>query len=246
MSEETRATAGEETQGHPGGPSHGRKGGSRRLWRVLVGVALLVLGVVTAVLVLANEEPLPEASPVVLDPEVVVLPVPTPTIDPVEVEEGTAFFEALPRTVLAYALVEVDDEPGPLPGRPLESYRLLYSDGGGTEYVLVAGQWRTAEAATQAFEDLVADEREAAEAAGVTSEGSTGGSAEGEGESEDVATTPRIEEGPVEVDQEEVGRYLLVTREDGSGAVWWTNGTALLHLEGPAEGLRDLYGAFPL
>ena len=48
------------------------------------------------------------------------------------------------------------------------------------------------------------------------------------------------------MDGQQVGRYLLMPRADGTASLYWTNQTVLLQLEGPLEQLRDLFTAFPL
>lgn len=245
MTEATRAPA-------RGTDEQGRGGAGRRRTRVwvTVGVVALVAVVVTVVLVLANgREPQAAAPPA--DPEVVTLPVPTPTVDPIAVEPGTRFFEALPRTVLAYALAEVAPEQTLVGAGALEAYRLVLSDGS-TSIVVHASQWRDAAAAGAAFDAVVAAE---AEAAGTTVDqiggaATDGGAAPAEGEDAGAAATPPptpvLEQGSVDVDGQQVGRYLLVTRPDGSGSVWWTNGTSMLQVDGPATAVRDVYAAFPL
>ncbi|GGC08944.1 hypothetical protein [Cellulomonas carbonis] len=231
----------------------------RRRWPWVVLVLAVVVAVVVAVLFLANDRE-PEAAPQPADPEVVTLPVPTPTIDPIDVEPGTRFFESLPRTVLEYALTESTADQAAVASGAVEAYRLVLGDGGTTEVVVLASQWRDADAAGAAFDELLAAE---AAAAGIpvdqvgTPTGSADDAAAGEQTQDPAAPTeeptepaaptePTLEQGPVEVDGTQVGRYLLVTRPDGSGTVHWTNGTALLRLDGPATAVRDVYAAFPL
>src|SRR5665811_2025162 len=42
---------------------------------------------------------------------------------------------------------------------------------------------------------------------------------------------PEPEQGTVEVDGQQVGRYLFVQRADGTGSIWWTNTTVLLQID---------------
>ena len=183
---------------------------------VLVGVLLVGL-VVTAVLVLNRA---PAAEPEVLEPEVVTLTLPTPTIEPVAREAGTALFESLPSTVLGYALTEAGAHPPLVAAGALEAHRMVYSDGGATSLTLVVGQWATPEAAAAAYQ------------AGVAAY---------------TATSPTdVEEGGVLVDGAEMGRYTLVPRADGTGSLTWTNGTVMLDVTGPAAALRDFHTAFTL
>ncbi|MBC7290161.1 MAG: hypothetical protein H5T83_02335 [Actinotalea sp.] len=276
MADDTRGPAGPPADGAAGaddgttGGAPGRHGrsspGRGRLWAALA-VVLVVVAVVVAVLLLVNR---PDRAPVAeppAEPETVTLPVPTPTVEPVALPEGaSAFLQAMPTEVLAFALTEVAEDPGDLTQGALESYRLAYDDGE-RQIVATAGQWRDPEGVTRRFEEVVAAQEEAvgvpAEEAGApddggpTDDGATDDAAtddaatEGDGgDGSDGATqgpdTPRLETGSVEVDGEQVGRFLQLTGTDGTGTLWWTNGTVLLRLEGPGEALRDVYAAFPL
>jgi hypothetical protein len=83
----------------------------------------------------------------------VTAPPPSPTIEPSPREPGTAFYDAIPSAVGTYVLVAT------APGEEFEqagaydSYALTYSDGA-EEITLLAGQWRTEAAATDAFNEL--------------------------------------------------------------------------------------------
>ena len=57
---------------------------------------------------------------------------------------------------------------------------------------------------------------------------------------------PSPEQGSVEVDGQEVGRYVFLPREDGTGTLWWTNSTVFVQLDGPWAHLRDVFTAYPL
>lgn len=144
----TRRSAADE-QGPEGDPG-ARRRPPRWVW---IAVGAVVLVVVAVVAYLAMNRPEPEA----LEPEVVTLPVPTPTVEPVERPEGTAFAQALPSTVLQYALTGLADHPDLIAQGALESYVATYGDGGGAELTVVAGQWETPEEATAALEALAAD-----------------------------------------------------------------------------------------
>lgn len=244
------------TTGAPAGRPADGPGGRGRLWAVLAAV-LVVVVVVVAVLFVVNrpdDAPAPEPPP---QAETVTLPVPTPTVEPVALPEGaSAFLTSLPEEVLAFARTEVAEEPALLADGALEAYRLVYDDGG-RQIVATAGQWRDAAAVEQRFDAVVAAE---AQAAGVPVE--EAGAAEGPAEepadgtaaptgsappeSPEAPAAPRLEQGFVEVDGQQVGRFLQLTRTDGTGSLWWTNGTVLLRLDGPGDALRDVYAAFPL
>ncbi|HQY34501.1 MAG TPA: hypothetical protein PLS68_11090 [Actinotalea sp.] len=198
-----------------GGPTARRR---PPLWLVAVAAVLVAgLGVV-AVLVLSNR-----GGGIVPEAEVITLPVPTPTIEPMVREPVTAFADALPSTVLQLALTELAAEPTVLAAGALEGYRLVYSDGGTLTLVGTAGQWATVEAATTAASALVAAQVAAA-----------------------GADADPVQEGPVLVDGTEVGRYSLVPRADGTGTITWTNQSVVLQLDGPADSLLDVHTAFTL
>ena len=159
--------------------------------------------------------------------------------------------------MLAFALTDYGEWEAPLLASGLEGYYLVYSDGVET-VTLYAGQWRDAAGAETAFDQTVAAaaaapaEEPAEDIAEDITEGDTESDTESdtEGEAaegdETAAPAPEPEEGVVEVDGQQVGRYLLMPRADGTASLYWTNQTVLLQLEGPLEQLRDLFTAFPL
>lgn len=183
-------------------------------WVLIAGGAVLLVAVVVAIVLATRGGGEPEP----LEPEVVTLPVPTPTVEPVERAEGTAFAQALPSTVLQLALSAFAEEPSLVRAGALEAYRLDYTDGGTTEVVVLAGQWATPEEAAAAMADAVAA-----------------------GTPEGAETT----EGTVEVDGAQVGTSVLVAG-DGTDTVWWTNGTVMLQATGPSGTVADVQTAYPL
>lgn len=219
---------------------------------LLVVIGVVLVGIIVAVvLLLTRPGPAEE-----VDPEVITLPLPTPTIDPIEREAGTPFFESLPSTVLVWALAEYGEDEEMLIAGAVEGYRLTYSDGERALTVL-AGQWPTSDAAEAAFErlleqsgDLVDGEEGEGDTDGADDAGASEGDAEGEDGTEDDAqdgvATIEPEEGIVEVDGEQVGRYVLRPAPYGAGELWWTNQSVLIRLQGPAEEIRDVFAAFPL
>lgn len=199
----------------PGGATQRRR---PPLWLIAVaGVLVAGLGV-AAVLVLSNR-----GGGIVPEAEVITLPVPTPTIEPIVREPVTAFADALPSTVLQYALTELGAEPTVLAAGALEGFRLVYSDGGTVTLVATTGQWATVEAATTAAAAMVAAQ---VAAAGVDAD--------------------PVQEGPVLVEGTEVGRYTLVPRADGTGTITWTNQSVVIQVDGPAGTLLDVHTAFTL
>ena len=191
-------------------------------------VALVVGAVVAVILVLSNRGgETPEAPPA----QTVTLPVPTPTVAPIERQPGTAFQQALPATVLAYALKEEVADPDLALAGAVEGWKLTYTDGA-QDVVLHAGQWRDAASADAAFQQVVAaNPLPAADAAATATP---------------AADQPQPEQGAVEVGGKQVGSFLFLPKPDGTATLWWTNTTAMLRLEGPATALRDVYAAFPL
>lgn len=226
----------------------GRAPGGNRRWLWIALAVVTVVAVVAAILLLTNEREPPEPA-ATLDPEVVTLPVPTPTVEAAELPEGTTFFQALPRTVLQFAVTGADEVPEARRAGALEAYRLEFDDGGGSGFTLHASQWRDPEAAADRLADVVLEQ--AAEvgvepSASAQPEEPADEPAEGAEAETDPVTEPRFEQGPVVVDGAEVGSYLLRVDEDGTARVWWTNATALFSLEGRADALLDVYAAFPL
>ncbi|NLE70857.1 MAG: hypothetical protein GX609_02005 [Actinomycetales bacterium] len=217
------------------------------VWLLVLLGLVVVGGAVTAVMLLTDREP-PEPEPA----RTITLPPPTPTIDPVERAEGTAFEQALPSTVLQFALTEiVEHEPFMVAGA-LEAYLLTYSDGGDATLTLAAGQWRTAEEAAAQLDAVLAEVGEVPEGSLEPPEPEQPAAEPTEGATEGATTTPTAEplpdpvQGPVEVDGAEVGRFVYVPREDGSGTLWWTNTTVFFRLDGPWAEIRDVFRAFPL
>ncbi|MBO1753436.1 hypothetical protein J4G33_16640 [Actinotalea sp. BY-33] len=213
-------------------------------WAFVVGAVVLVAAVVGIILAVTNNA---ETAPPP-DPQIVTLPVPTPTVEPAEREEGTAFFEALPSTILAFALTETAEESALVEAGAIEAYRFDYSDGS-QEITVRAGQWADAEETEAALAEQLAAADEEIEAARAEAPSEEEASEEGTAEesaAEGAVAAPGVDEGTVEVDREEVGRYVILTREDGTATAWWTNGTVLLQVDGPAAAVRDVYTGYPL
>lgn len=185
----------------------------------LVGLAVGVLAAGAGVAVASGVLDVgpPGATPT---PETVVLPSPTPTVPPAARQPVTPFADALPSTVLAYALTSLAQDSSLLVAGALEAYRLDYSDGGGGTITVVAGQWPSAEEATAALAAATA-----------------GGSPVDDGEAAS---------GEVVVAEAPAGTWTLTQAADGSISLSWTNGTALLRAFGAGDVLRDVFAAYPL
>ncbi len=184
------------------------------VWLWVVAGVLMVGIAATAALLAGNRGggPVPEAS-------VITLPVPTPTVSAIARDPGTPFYDALPSTVLAFALSASADSPDLLAAGALEAYRMEYTDGTQT-IVVQAGQWPNADDAGAAYTTLLAP---------LVPEG----------------TTP-ADQGAVTVDGTDVGHYTLIDHGDGTSTMVWTNTTAVLKMDGPSDALRDVYAAFSL
>ena len=191
---------------------------------IVVGVVLVALaGTVALVLSNGGGGLVPEA-------EVVTLPVPSPTVEAIPRESGTAFYEALPSTVLAYAMSASVAAPELSTLGALEGYQIGYTDGS-TTVTLLAGQWETTEAATAAY-------------AAVSTAGDASPSPAPSASPSAASDAPVS--GDVTVSGSVVGAWSLTAGADGSGILTWSNGTVVLQLSGPAAALRDVYAAFPL
>ena len=217
--------------------SHGRARHRPPIWLwVVAGVLLVGVAAVAALLMsLRGGGPAPEA-------EVITLPPPSPTVEPLGREGGTAFFDALPSTSAAFALSATADAPTLVQAGALEGYTLQYTDGQ-QEVSVLAGQWPTEAEAEAAYQPM-ADAAAAGAAAPAPSETATA-SATG-AESSTAAPAEPVEEGAVKVAGTEVGRYTLALHADGSATMVWRNGTVALQADGPAAAVRDLYAGFAL
>lgn len=198
----------------------------RRVLLVVAGVAVIVAGAGAGALLALRDA---DDGVLAVDPAPVVLPVPTPTIEPVERERTTAFQRALPDAVLAFAVSAQEEATDLLDAGAVEAYRLTYTDGA-VGIVLAASQWRTVEGARAAAHDLAQG-----------SESPQGA------ESTDSDTLPPepIREGPVLVAGVEAGRVLITGTASTARAVW-TNGATLFHVEGPTAVVVSFYDAFPM
>lgn len=221
------------------------------LW-LLILLGVVVVGAIVAVVLLLTQKEEPEVPPAAT----VTLPVPTPTIEAITREPGSPFFEALPSEVLQFALTEVGQSDDMLLGGALEGYRFVYSDGGSATLTVLAGQWRDAAGPQARLDAVLAELGEVPEASDLPEPETTEPAAEEEDseDSDDAPASatpteeplPSAEQGPVEVDGQEVGRYVFVPRVDGTGTIWWTNATVFIQLDGPWAELQDFFTAYPL
>lgn len=191
-------------------PRRRRRG---RAWVVALVVALVVLGGAVAFVVARGgaDQVLPT----------VVLPPPTPTVTPAPRDTVTAFQQALPETVLAFAVAGQTEAADLLDAGSVEAYDVVYTDGQ-AEVTLRAAQWPSPDEAATALSELLAQPAP-------TSTATT------------APTTTRDE--PVEVAGAPVGRVIVV--DDGVVArAVWTNGATTFQLDGPAGAVEAFYDAF--
>ncbi len=131
------------------------------LWGWIVAGVVVVGGAVAGILA-GTGAFTPEALPTPPAETVTATP-PSPTAAPVEREgEPTAFSAALPDTVLDLALADFAPDDEFFEGKALESYTLVYSDGGSRSVTVHAAQFPDVEAA-QAWGPVVMDEVEQGE-----------------------------------------------------------------------------------
>jgi len=148
---------GSATPSPPGPPKDDDDGTSRPFFRrplVLVGAGLLAASLIGGLVYYLFFRP----EPIILDPEVVVIPLPTPTIDVVTIDNPTDFQAGLPDATLAYGLVAVEDvsssERATWPERFAEGWGLTYDDGSGLTMTVTAIQHYHEDDAIAAFEAL--------------------------------------------------------------------------------------------
>jgi len=216
--------------------AHGEgNGGGRPAWLVpvAIGVAVLVVvGVVVGVLVgrggADDAAPAPAASTVLLPP-------PTPGVEPVARAATSAFATALPTTVLQYALESSQEDAERIGAGALEAYTETFTDGDASTLTVRAAQLETPQDATVLLEQLASTLPAPAPDTGAPS--ST--------ESADVdVDLPRT--GEVVVGGEPVGTFTVVDAGDGTGVAVWQNGTGVFQLTAPLADVLDAYLAYGL
>ncbi|MDR2253409.1 MAG: hypothetical protein LBD97_06055 [Bifidobacteriaceae bacterium] len=123
-----------------------------RTWPWAIALALVLSGAAVAAYAYLDLDPEePQVLPTVT--VTVTLPPPTPKISASPKDPGTDLFNAIPSVVGAYAYVGVAPNPTFEDANAYDSFTLTYSDGD-NEITLLAGQWRTEAAATDAFNQM--------------------------------------------------------------------------------------------
>ncbi|MCC2313915.1 hypothetical protein [Cellulomonas xiejunii] len=209
--------------------------GGRPAWLVpvAIGVAAVVLvGVVVGVLVGRGADddaaPAPAASTVLLPP-------PTPGVEPAARAATSAFATALPTTVLQYALESSQDDAERIGAGALEAYTETFTDGDGGTLTVRAAQLETPQEATALLEQIASTLPAAAPDTGAPT--ST--------ESADIdVDLPQT--GDVVVGGQPVGTFTVVDAGDGTGVAVWQNGTGVFQLTAPLADVLDAYLAYGL
>lgn len=210
-------------------------GRPRWLLPVVIGAVVLVVALVVGGILLSrgtgDETPPPVAS-------TVVLPSPTPTVEPAARTATTAFTGVLPTSVLQYALTGSAPDDEWLAAGAVEAYSETYGDGADGQAVVRAGQWETPQEATDAAARIVATLPTAAAAPSASATAGADGAAGAD------AGLPQT--GEVVAAGVPAGTYTIVDAGDGTGVAVWTNGSSLFHVVAPVEDVADFYAAYPL
>jgi hypothetical protein len=203
-------------------------GRPRWLIPVIVGAAVLVVAAIIVALVVRSGDDTAEQPAGVAS--TILLPSPTPTVQPVARTATSAFAVALPTTVLQYALAtSVPDTEWQAAGA-LEAYTETYTDGGSGTVTVRSGQWETPEEASAFAASLVA-----AFPAAPAPEPSASPTGSGLPQSGDVTAGGAA-----------AGTYSIADLGDGTGVAVWTNGTTVFQATAPVTDIADFYNAFPL
>ncbi|MDC7121962.1 hypothetical protein OMK64_10480 [Cellulomonas fimi] len=228
------ASAAAGASGEPGastdGPTGGGGGRPRWLLPAVIGaVVVVVAAVVVGILMSRNTDgdaPPPVAS-------TVLLPSPTPTIQPAARTATTAFATALPTTVLQYALTSSAPDDEWLAAGAVEAYTETFGDGADGEALVRAGQWETPEEASAVAAGLVAALPTTAAEPSPSASAGTG--------DQSLPMTGEVVAGGTPA-----GSFTVVDAGDGTGVAVWTNGSSVFRVVAPVEDIADFYAAFPL
>lgn len=139
---------------------------------LVVGAAAAVLLVVLVALLLTRGGDQRDPITVVTRTEPAVSP--SPQSDPIERDTSTALLEALPGTVLGYAVSEQTESEQMLDAHALEGWTLTYSEPD-TAVVLQVGQWPDGKEAKAAWTALIGDAQPSAEGDVLVGDDTVGG-----------------------------------------------------------------------
>ena len=221
-------------------PAPGERAEVSRRRTIVIAAAVtgvVVVGVGVAALSGAFSGSDPVAVP---SPSTVTLASPTPTLAPVARQPLTPFADALPATVLSYALTGITDYAPLAAAGALEGHQLDYSDGGSGALTLYAGQFESAAAATAVSTAILAAPGPGPAATPPSPVAASSSSASA---SPSSAAPPAS--GPVQVGGQPAGTWTRSAAANGAGVVTWTNGSALFQAVGPAGVVMSFYEAFP-
>lgn len=122
---------------------------------ILIGAVVTVLVLVLVALLLTQRLG-GQMEPLTVETTTVIVPLPTPVEPPIERDKSTALLEALPDTVLGWAVTEQAEAATMTDLSALEGWQLTYG-ASDSELVLQVGQWPEAQEATDAATGLVGD-----------------------------------------------------------------------------------------
>jgi hypothetical protein len=192
-------------------------------------VVLVIAAIVIGIVVSSGDDTADDTPPAVAT--TILLPSPTPTVEPVARPATTAFAVALPTTVLQYALATSAADPEWQAAGAIEAYTETYTDGGSGTVTVRSGQWETAEEASAFAATLVA----AFPPAPATPDPSAS------------PTGPTLpQSGDVNAGGAVAGTYSIADAGDGTGVAVWVNGTTVFQATAPVADIVDFYNAFPL
>jgi hypothetical protein len=123
------------------------------IWASLLALALLASAALVYFFVLEPADGEDAGGGAGASAQTVTPPPPTPTVPVPSKEPGTEFYDRIPATVGKYVLTETAPSADFENAKAYDSYALTYSDGE-HQITLLAGQWRTEAAATDAFNAL--------------------------------------------------------------------------------------------
>ncbi|KQR11888.1 hypothetical protein [Cellulomonas sp. Leaf334] len=199
---------------------------------IIGGVVVVIAAIVIAVVTSGGGDDTADAPPAVAT--TILLPSPTPSVEPVARPATTAFAVALPTSVLQYALATSAVDPEWQAAGAVEAYTETYTDGGSGTVTVRSGQWETPEEAAAFAATLVAGfpAAPAPDPSASSSASPTG------------PTLPQS--GEVSAGGAVAGTYSIADAGDGTGVAVWTNGSTVFQATAPVADIADFYNAFPL
>jgi hypothetical protein len=229
------ASAGDTPAASGDGPPSG-EASSRPRWLLpaAIGVAAVVVIGVVAGIIASQRGGAEDAGPPPVA-STILLPSPTPTVEPAARAATTAFATALPTSVLQYALATSEPYPDWQAAGAIEAYTETFTDGGSGTVTVQVGQWESAEEAVAFGGTLVAALPQAPAATPAPSASAS------------ASADPKLpQSGDVTAGGEKAGTYTIVDAGDGTGIAVWTNGTVVFRVVAPVADIADVYAAFPL